>query len=135
MNLRQLVRQLSNASVEDWEVIDFKNIQDIFDRNLSDDDIRWVLLAIDGVTKIKSLKVTNCVEITGVGLQPLVGSIVLERIDLSLVGVHENPTINPEPPISVELVVPILNSIVDREDNALVHIQLPKKWRMERETY
>jgi len=70
--------------------------------------------------------------ITGSGLQPLIGSIVLEWIDLSLVGDHENPTITPEPPISVDLVVPILHSIVEREDNSLSHIQLPKKWRIER---
>ena len=56
----------------------------------------------------------------------------MERIDLSLVGDYETPSIDPEPPISVELVVPILNSIVEREDNVLVHVQLPKKWRIER---
>ena len=120
------------ASNESWKSLDFKDIQDIFGRSLSDDDIRWILLAIDGVNKIKSLKFTNCVGIAGSGLEPLTGSTVLERIDLSLVGDYENPNVTPEPPISVELVVPILNSIVEREDNVLVHVQLPKKWRMER---
>ena len=28
--------------------------------------------------------------------------------------------------------MPILNSIIEREDNVLVHVQLPKKWRIER---
>ena len=121
-----------NASAEGWESVDFKDIQDICGPNLSDDDIRWVLLAIDGVNKIKSLKFTNCIGITGVGLQPFTGSTVLERIDLSLVGVYEKPVINPEPPISVSEVVPILNSIIEREDNVFEHVQLPKKWRIER---
>ena len=57
---------------------------------------------------------------------------MLERIDLCLVGDYENPTLNPEPPISAELVVPILNSIIERENNSLVHVQLPKKWRDEK---
>lgn len=125
-------KAIINSSVEGWESVDFKDIQDICGCNLSDADIRWVLLAIDGVDKIKSLKFTNCTEITGIGLQPLTGSTMLEKIDLSLVGIHQNPTIDPEPPISVELVVPILNSIIEREDNVLVHVQLPKKWRIER---
>ena len=125
-------KAIINASNENWESTDFKDIQDIFDRNLTDDDIRWVLLAIDGVNKIKSLKLTNCVGITGSGLEPLAGSTVLKRIDLSLVGDYQNPTIDPEPPISVSLVVPILNSIIEKEDNSLVHVHLPKKWRMER---
>jgi len=125
-------KAIANASVESWEILDFKDMQDIFGRNLTDDDVRWILLAIDAVNKIKSLKFTNCLEITGSGLQPLTGSTMLERIDLSLVGDHENPNITPEPPISVELVVPILNSIIERNDNVLVHVQFPKKWRVER---
>jgi len=125
-------KTIINASVESWESVDFKDIQDIYGRSLTDDDIRWVLQAIDGVTKIKSLKLTNCIGITGSGLQPLMGSTVLERIDLSLVGDHEDPTLNPEPPISAELVVSILNSIINSENNSLDHVQLPKKWRIER---
>jgi hypothetical protein len=125
-------KTIATASEEGWDIVDFKDIQGIFGRNLTDEDIRWILLATDGVDKIKSLKFTNCIGITGSGLQPLMGSTVLERIDLCLVGDHENPTLNPEPPISAELVVPILNSIIGREDNVLVHVQLPKKWRVER---
>ena len=55
------------------------------------------------------------------------GSVELERIDLSLVGDHEHPTINPEPPISVSAVVIILDSITGTEGNSLLHLQLPKK--------
>ena len=54
-----------NASVEGWEIVDFKDMQDIFGRSLTDDDVRWILLANDGVNKIKSLKLTSCLGITG----------------------------------------------------------------------
>ena len=123
---------IARASKQNWDNIDLKDIQDICGRSLTDDDVRWVLLAIDAVNNVKSLKLTKCIGITGAGLEPLRGSIVLERIDLSLVGDHENPTINPEPPISVSEVVPILESIIGAEGNSLVHVQLPKKWREER---
>ena len=68
-------------------------------------------MAIDGVHKIKSLKLTNCFGITGSGLEPLRGSTVLQYIDLSLVGDHENPSIDPEPPISASVVIPEVYSI------------------------
>ena len=123
---------IARASRENWDNIDLKDIQDICGRSLTDDDVRWILTAIDAVNNVKSLKVTNCIGITGAGLEPLRGSTVLERIDLSLVGDHENPTINPEPPISVSAVVPTLESIIGAEGNSLVHVQLPKKWRLER---
>ena len=42
-------------------------------------------------------------------------SIELERISLSLVGDHEDPTIDPKPPISVSAVVTILDSITGTE--------------------
>jgi len=99
---------------------------------LTDDDIRWVLLCIDAPNKTKSLKFTNCVGITGSGLEPMHESVVLKRIDLSLVGDHENPTLEPEPPISVAVVIPILENIMNKKGNSLIHVQLPKKWRVER---
>jgi len=99
---------------------------------INDNELKWISLAIEGVHKIKSLKLTNCIGITGSGLEPLRGSTVLQYIDLSLVGGHENPSIDPEPPISASVVVPILDSIIGTEGNSLVHVQLPKKWRMER---
>ena len=120
------------ATNEKWESIDFNDIQQIYDRALTDNDVQWILSCIDASKCIKSLKFTHCFGITGLGLVPLRGSTVLERIDLSLVGDHEDPSINPEPPISADVVVPILDSIISTEGNSLVHVQLPKKWRQER---
>ena len=116
------------ASCEDRDNLDFKDVQDMIGRSLTDDDIRWVLLAVDGVNNIKSLKLTHCFGVTGAGLAPLRGSVVLERIDLSLVGDYESPIIDGDAKISVYHVVPTLNSIVDSDDNSLVHVQFPKQW-------
>ena len=78
---------------------------------INDKELKWISLAIDGLHKIKSLKLTNCIGITGSGLEPLRGSTVLQYIDLSLVGDHENPSIDPEPPISASVVIPEVYSI------------------------
>ena len=43
-----------NASRENWENIDLKDIQDICGRSLNDDDVSWILLCIDAVTNVKS---------------------------------------------------------------------------------
>ena len=125
---------IATASSESWELLDFKDIQeDVYGgRTLTDDDIQWVLLCIDAQNKTKSLKFTNCISITGSGLEPMRESVVLERINLSLVGDHDNPNIDPEPPISAAAVIPILTSILNTQGNSLVHVQLPKKWRVER---
>ena len=100
---------------------------------------------IDAVNNIKKLRLTNCINITGVGLDPLWGSTIIEQIDLSLVGDHEEPTLTEiwhppikmdywcsredvvvpfDPPISCELVLPILDSIIERKGNLLKHLQL-----------
>ena len=125
-------KSIARASRESWESIDLKGMQDICGHSLNDSEVKWILLAIDGVHKIKSLKMTNCIGIIGDGLEPLRSSMILQYIDLSLVGDHESPNIDPEPPIDVSVVVPILDSIINTEGNSLVHVQLPKKWRQER---
>ena len=61
------------------------------------------------------------------------GSIVLKQLDLSLVGQFESPKLHPEPSITEEAVVPILTSIINAEGTSLIHLQLPQKWRGNRE--
>eukprot|EP00985_Skeletonema_marinoi_P001863 scaffold758_cov116-Skeletonema_marinoi.AAC.4 len=69
-----------------WSILDFGGIEKELAVKLNDDDIEKVLLCIDAVNRVKRLKLTNCVNITGVGLEPLRGSLIIEQIDLSLVG-------------------------------------------------
>ena len=120
------------AQHQNWDTLDFEDIDKSCQKRLTDRDIHQILVCIDAVNNLRSLKLTHCFNVTGAGLEPLRGSTVLERIDLSLVGAHESPVIEPAPPLSVDAVVPILDSVIGREGNALVHIQLPKKWREEK---
>ena len=114
---------------DEWSTLDFGDIEKVLAERLSDGDISSVLLCIDAVNKLKTLKLTNCIKITGVGLEPLRGSTIIEQIDLSLVGKNKRPRLEPPPPISCEFVLPILDSIVEREGCSLRHLQFPKVWR------
>jgi len=119
-----------------WESIDMNDMKDLFGEEITDNDIRRLLLCTDAVHNLKTLKLTDCVGITGVGLQPLMGSVVLESIDLTLVGDNKSPTIDPVPPISAEIVVPILESIIDMEENVLLKVQLfPRNGVLKRVIY
>ena len=94
------------------DTLDFGDIEKELSVKLKDDDIEKVLLCIDAVNKVKRLKLTSCVNITGAGLEPLRGSLIIEQIDLSLFGEHQRPHISPEPQISCSNVLPILDSII-----------------------
>jgi len=118
-----------------WDVLEFGEIEKALTVKLTDDHISAVLLCI-GPSKVKKLRLTNLVNITGVGLQPLCGSLTVEQIDFSIVGEYKSPVIdadgnriNKELPLSCDNVLPILDSIIEREGCALKHLQFPKVWR------
>ena len=113
-----------------WDTLDFGEIEKELAVKLSDAHIEKVLLCIDAVNEVKRLKLTNC-HIKGAGLEPLRGSSIIEQIDLSLVGEHQRPNISPEPQILFDLVLPILDSIIEREGCSLMHLQFPQEWREE----
>ena len=124
----------SSAIVGDeWDALDFGDIEKELASKLTDLEIKGLLLCIDAVNNVKRLKLTNCLRITGAGLEPLRGSLIIEQIDLSLVG-NESPDLDPEPPISCDIVLPILDSIIEREGCALMHLQFPTVWRKEEGT-
>eukprot|EP00984_Skeletonema_dohrnii_P021548 scaffold10796_cov102-Skeletonema_dohrnii-CCMP3373.AAC.5 len=118
----------------DWDTLDFGKIEKELAIKLTDYDIGKVLLCIDAVNSVKRLKLTNCIHIDGAGLEPLRGSIIIEQIDLSLVGEHQNPKVHPEPPISCNHVIPILDSIIASEGCLLRHVQFPLVWLQEPST-
>ena len=100
---------------------------------LTDVDISDILLSINAVNSLKVLKLTNCLGITGSGLEPLRGSAVLEVLDLSLVGTFESPILEVKAKISTKFVLPILDSILKRGlgygiGNSLKWIQFPHHW-------
>ena len=117
---------------DDQSTLDFGDIEEDLVARLSDDNIRAVLLCIDAVNNLKRLKLTNCLRITGIGLQALRGSTMIEQIDLSLVPKHHSPELKPDPPISCDHVLPILDSIIETEHCSLMHLQFPSVWRRRR---
>ncbi|KAL3804401.1 hypothetical protein HJC23_011329 [Cyclotella cryptica] len=123
----------SSAIVGDiWGTLDFGQLEEDLSRNLTDNHLKTVLLCVDAVSRIKTLRLANCISITGAGLEPLRGSAIIEKIDLSLVGDHESPILDVEPSLSCDFVLPILDSIIERDGNALKYLQFPHAWQKER---
>ncbi len=101
---------------------------------LTDDDIAGMLACIDAVHKLKSLHLGNCYRLNGTALEPLRGSTFLERLDLSLLGAIYDGDGNHfelfhQCNLSQTAVIPILNSIIDRQNHHLRHLQFPRDWR------
>ncbi len=112
------------------DTLDFADVETDLASRLSDYDVHAVLIIIDAANRLKTLRLSHCTNITGSCLEPLRGSLVLEKIDLSLVGDNESPKIEMDPtahlPImSFEHILPILDSIIHRNGNSLRHIQFP----------
>jgi hypothetical protein len=147
-------RSFAIAEEQSWDTLDFGEIEKDVASRLTDDDIKAVLWCIDAGNKVKRLRLTNCVNITGSCLEPLSGSEVIEQIDMSLVGDHEepipletwHPPLNEEvgwsplcyfdwsssacipiySRLSCEHVLPVLDSIISREKCSLKHLHFPK---------
>jgi hypothetical protein len=117
-----------------WDSLDFGQIEKELAAKLSDEDISGVLQCIGAVNKVTRLRLTNCVNITGVCLEPIRGSWVIKEIDLSLVGRHQSPLLDPKPPISTDIVLPILDDIIARGEQAIL-VQFPKAWRQQHSNY
>jgi hypothetical protein len=117
-----------------WHTLDFGDIEKELATKLSDDDINDILVHIDAANKLKRLRLTNCINITGAGLISLRGSTSIEQIDLNLVGANQRARIQPKPPLSCGLVLPILDSIISHERCSLKHLQFPHAWRKKRPT-
>ena len=103
-----------------WVALDFGDIEKDLAAKLSDQDIRDVLLSIDAVNNLKKLSLNNCILLRE--------SIIIEQIDLSLVGDHESPYLDSEESLSCAEVIPILDSIIVREECVLKHLQFPLEW-------
>ena len=123
----------TSAIVGDVETLDFGDLDRDLAIRLSDDDVSGVLECIDASDNLKRLKLSNCINITGAGLEPLRGSIIIEQIDLSLVKEHENSDIYSNPSICRDYLLPILDSIIEKgEECSLKHLHFPVAWREDR---
>lgn len=117
-SLRSWRKQLSAVCGERWDILDFGELERDLARRLCDSDIQAVLLFFDAVHTRRKLRLSNCTNIKGSCLKPLRGSLMLEQIDLSLIG--DNIGALPAPNISYRHVLQIL-----RECSSLRHIQFP----------
>ena len=134
-NSAVLPNERSSAIVgNQLDTLDFGAIEKELAVKLLDVDIDRVLMCIDAVNNVKRLKLTNCVAITGTCLEPLRGSVVIEQIDLSVIYDTHQPDLDPQPLISYEHELPILDSIIERDGCALKHIHFPSVWRNEPST-
>ena len=132
-NLMHRLPAISTAivSAQQWDTLDFEDINKKLANKLTDDDIYAVLKSIDAHDVLKRLKLCGCTNITGIGLNPLRGSVVLEQIDFSLVGKHGIFNCHPQlqSKILEEAVVPILDSIISSNGCSLKHVMFPPEWR------
>ena len=103
-----LITAITSSSGQ-FTILDFGEIEKSKAEKLIDDDVAAILSSIKGVQYLKTLKLTGCVNISGRCLQSLLGSSVVEQIDLSLVGQHENPVLDPPPSLSLKGVLPIVS--------------------------
>ena len=136
-NLTNRPSPISKAiiSSSEWETFDFEDIEKSLANRLSDDDMSAVLQCINAQDVLKKLKLTGCTNITGRGLSPLRGSVVLEQIDLSLIKktedidnyIYGSSVIDHS--MSKDVVLSILDSIISSIGCSLKYILLPCNWR------
>jgi len=119
-----------NWTNDEWETLDFSDLDKDLAAKLTDDDLYNCLKWIDATKRLKILKLTGCVNIIGHGLRILLDAINLRQIDLSLVGRNESPVVVPEPALAQAVVLPILSSMVKSKHVDIKHIQMPKHWRI-----
>ena len=103
---------ISATSREQWQVLDFGDIEKSLASKLTDEHVRSILRCVDAPNNLKTLKLAGCVTITGSCLD-VMRNTTLENVDLSLVGMHESPRLDSEPQLSENIVIPILDSIME----------------------
>jgi len=127
---QQVQQSISDSSkaiiaASDWDTLDFVDIERNLAEKLSDDDLHSILISINATQNLRILKLTNCTNIIGHGLDPLRDVETLKLIDLSLVGKYESPETGSESMLlSQEVVPPILDTI----RRTLNYIQFPYSW-------
>ena len=109
---------------EDWKVLDLLDLDKSLRMRLTDGDIAGILICIDAINNLEMLRLPYCINVRGDGLAPLRGSIVLERADLSIVSEVGSMT----PKLSINSVLPVLDSIIAMRQNSMSRLHTPKEW-------
>ncbi|KAL7427816.1 hypothetical protein ACHAXM_001009 [Skeletonema potamos] len=133
---------------DEWAILDFIDIPLSLASRLTDDDIGAILVCIDAKNNLERLKLTNCFNVVGHGLEPLRHSTVLVKLDLGLMWEFIQPYWIESAPaydeyafgkyafhntvkLSEEPVCDIVDSILRSEDSELIRLQYPYKWYAE----
>lgn len=105
---------------EGWELLDFDDIERDLAEKMTDEIIGSILVCIDAKNILKEFQfhLGRCKNIVGHGLEPLRGSSVLEEFN----------AMNGGTALSEDITIPILESIIDSDDNSVRRIMLPRKW-------
>ena len=121
-------KQLSSYySAEGWSRLDFVDLEIELCEKLTDDDLGAILACIDAKRNLKQLTLTSCFGIVGQGLQPLRGSEVLETLDLDMSYRFIDLT-KACGSLSAAVVLGILASVLEADDNCFLRLQLPQEW-------
>jgi hypothetical protein len=114
-----------------WTRLDFADFTKEVASKLTDGHVRRILELIHAREQLATLHLTGCLSLVGHGLGVLTGSTALKHFDMSLV-MHDDASISPDPPISEDVILPILASIITRQRSSVELLCFPKKWRMKK---
>ena len=116
------------AAQRPWEMLSFVDVPTDMKGKLNDDTLGAILVCIGAKSSLKKLSISGCNRaVVGHGLEPLRGSIVLESINFGNITFYSGR--NQQSPLSEASVIPILESIIETDGNALREISLPTEWR------
>ena len=118
-------RVLAKKMEANLKKIDLLDIDKRLRMRLTDSNIAGMLVCIDAVNNLEEIRLPHCLNVRGDGLEPLRGSVVLKLVDLSIVS-KEVDRLTPK--LSMDAVLPILDSILANNQNSIHHIHLPKVW-------
>ena len=66
-----------------WSILDFVDLEDNLACKITDEELSAILVCINAKATLKKMILSNrCNKLTGIGLEPLRGSVVLEEIDI-----------------------------------------------------
>jgi hypothetical protein len=115
----------------DWTRLDFADFTKEVASKLTDGHVRRILELIHAREQLATLHLTGCLSLEGHGLGVLTGSTALKHFDMSLV-MHDDASMSPDPPISEDVILRILASIITMQRSSVELLCFPKKWRMEK---
>ena len=73
-------------------IVDFGELDAEFAMSLTDEDVEDILLCLDREdSRIKRLRLTNCINVNGSFMRSIRRSTTIEQIDLSIIPQHVDP--------------------------------------------